>query len=132
MAGDPHDGGGFAILNGMRYDEAGKLMPLDSPYPGSNLLSLASGGAIYVRDPHRKLADEQLNGGVYRRLTKADWKLILPYLRENERLFDIQVERDLLTVDQVVRLPSEVYRKVVPAKDAEIETDMEGLDECNA
>jgi hypothetical protein len=31
-----------------------------------------------------------------------------------------------------VRLPSEVYRKVVPSKDAELETDMEGLDECNA
>ena len=132
MAGNPHEGGGFAILNGMRYNEEGNLVPLDTPYPGSNLLSLASGGAIYVRDPHKKLVDEQLNGGVYRRLTKADWKLILPYLRENERLFDIQIERDLLTVDKVVRLPGEVYRKVVPAKDAEIETDMEGLDECNA
>ena len=132
MAGNPHEGGGFAILNGMRYDEEGNLIPLDTPYPGSNLLSLASGGAIYVRDPHKKLVDEQLNGGVYRRLTKADWKLILPYLRENERLFDIRIERDLLTVDKLVRLPSEVYRKVVPAKDAEVETDMEGLDECNA
>ena len=132
MAGDPHNGGGFAIVNGMRHDEEGNLIPLDSPYPGSNLLSLASGGAIFVRDPHKKLADEQLNGGVYRRLSKADWKLILPYLRENERLFDIQIERDLLTVDKVVRLPSEVYRKVTPAKSAEIDTDMEGLDECNA
>jgi glutamate synthase domain-containing protein 1/glutamate synthase domain-containing protein 3 len=132
MAGDPHNGGGFAIVNGMRHDEEGNLVPLDSPYPGSNLLSLASGGAIFVRDPHKKLADEQLNGGVYRRLTKADWQLILPYLRENERLFDIQIERDLLTVDKVVRLPSEVYRKVTPSKDAENETDMEGLDECNA
>jgi glutamate synthase domain-containing protein 1/glutamate synthase domain-containing protein 3 len=131
MAGDPHDGGGFAIVNGMRYNEEGKLIPLDSPYPGSNLLSLASGGAIFVRDPHKKLVDEQLNGGVYRRLTKADWKLILPYLKENERLFNIQIERDLLTVDNVVRLPSEVYRKVVPTKDAGIETDTEGLDDCN-
>jgi glutamate synthase domain-containing protein 3 len=132
MAGDPHDGGGFAILNGMRYNEEGTLVPLESPYPGSNLLSLASGGAIYVRDPHKKLADEQLNGGVYRRLTKADWKLILPYLRENEKLFNIQIERDLLTVDNVQRLPGEVYRKVVPSKDAALETDMEGLDDCNA
>lgn len=132
MAGDPHDGGGFAIINGMRYNEEGHLVPLESPYPGSNLLSLASGGAIYVRDPHKKLADEQLNGGVYRRLTKADWKLILPYLKENERLFNIQIERDLLTVDKAVRLPSEVYRKVVPAKDADMESDMEGLDDCNA
>lgn len=132
MAGDPHEGGGFAIVNGMRYNEDGNLIPLDSPYPGSNLLSLASGGAIFVRDPFKKLVDEQLNGGVYRRLTKSDWKLILPYLRENERLFDIRIERDLLTVDNVVRLPSEVYRKVIPTKDAGIETDMEGLDECYA
>ena len=40
------------------------------PYPGSNLLSLASGGAIYVRDPHRTLVDEQLNGGAYRPLAR--------------------------------------------------------------
>ena len=87
MAGNPHSGGGFAILNGIRFDEDGNVVPLELPYPGSNLLSLASGGAIYVRDPHRTLVDEQLNGGVYRRLTTADWKLILPYLEENERLF---------------------------------------------
>ena len=71
--------------------------------------------------------DEQLNGGVYRRLTAADWKLILPYLRENERLFGIQIERDLLTVDGQLREPRDVYRKVIPAKDAEAEAEMEGL-----
>ena len=71
------------------------------PYPGSNLLSLASGGAIYIRDPHRTLVDEQLNGGAYRPLVAADWKLILPYLEENERLFGIRIEQDLLTVDGV-------------------------------
>ena len=87
MAGDPRAGGGFAIVNGLRYDQQGKLVPLDLPYPGSNLLSLASGGAIYVRDPHRTLVDEQLNGGAYRPLGAADWKLILPYLEENQRLF---------------------------------------------
>ena len=38
------------------------------PIPGSNLLSLASGGAIYVRDPHHTLVEEQLNGGAYRSL----------------------------------------------------------------
>ena len=52
---------------------------------------------------------------------------MLPYLRENERLFDIQIERDLLTVDNVLRKPAEVYRKVLPAKDAEAEMEMEGL-----
>ena len=59
MAGNPLTGGGFAIVNGMRFNEQGELVPLDMPYPGSNLLSLASGGAIYVRDPHRTLVDEQ-------------------------------------------------------------------------
>ena len=127
MAGNPHEGGGFAIVNGIRFDDDGKAVPLETPYPGSNLLSLASGGAIYIRDPHRTLVPEQLNGGTYQRLSDADWKLILPYLAENERLFDIQVERDLLTVDGVLRAPGEVYRKVVPAKDAEAEMEMEGL-----
>jgi len=35
-----------------------------------------------VRDPRRKLVDEQLNGGEFARVTDADWKLILPYLEE--------------------------------------------------
>ena len=37
--------------------------PNTTPYPGSNLFSLASGGAIYVRDPYGQVVDEQLNGG---------------------------------------------------------------------
>jgi len=127
MAGDPLDGGGFAVVNGLRIDEEGKAVPLDSPYPGSNLLSLASGGAIYVRDPHRMLVDQQLNAGAYQTLADADWKLILPYLRENERLFGIEIRRDLLTVDGQLRSPEEVYRKVVPIKDAEVEAEMEGM-----
>ena len=55
MAGNPLEGGGFAIVNGLRFDDFGNVVPLDMPYPGGNLLSLASGGAIYVRDPHRTL-----------------------------------------------------------------------------
>jgi hypothetical protein len=90
---------------------------------------LASGGAIYVRDPHKALVDEQLNAGVYKTLSDADWKLILPYLEENERLFGIDVERDLLTVDSVLRQPAEVYRKVVPLKDRGAEMELEGLGE---
>jgi glutamate synthase domain-containing protein 1/glutamate synthase domain-containing protein 3 len=129
MAGDPRTGGGFAILNGMQYDQSGKLVPLDLPYPGSNLLSLASGGAIYVRDPHQTLVNEQLNLGAFRPLGADDWKLILPYLEENQRLFGIRIKEDLLTVDGNLRKPKEVYRKVMPRKDAEIEADMEGLGE---
>jgi hypothetical protein len=88
---------------------------------------LASGGAIYVRDPYRTLVDEQLNGGAYRPLGAADWKLILPYLEENQRLFGIRVQQDLLTVDGVLRAPADVYRKVMPRKDAEIEMELEGM-----
>jgi glutamate synthase domain-containing protein 3 len=114
MAGDPLTGGGFAIVNGLRVEDNGDITALELPYPGSNLLSLASGGAIYVRDPGKTLVAEQLNGGVFRKLKADDWKLIEPYLRENERLFDIRVERDLLTVGGERRKPAEVYRKVMP------------------
>jgi len=113
MAGDPLTGGGFVILNGIRIDEDGKVAPLSEPYPGSNLFSLASGGAIYVRDPHHKVVDQQLNGGKFTTLTQADWDLILPYLEENERLFGIKVE-DLLMVDGRQRKPEEVYRRISP------------------
>ncbi len=112
MAGDPHAGGGFVVLNGMTFTDNGKLMELSTPYPGSNLFSLASGGAIFARDPHQKLTEDQLNGGEFAAFTDADWNLILPYLKENERLFGISIERDLLTVNGVPCTPQEVYRKV--------------------
>lgn len=116
MAGDPHRGGGFVVLNGVRFDQTGKVVPLDTPYPGSNLFSLASGGAIFARDPHRKLVPEQLNGGEFTEVTEADWNLILPYLEENQRLFGIEIERDLLTVDGALRSYREVYRKIQAVK----------------
>ena len=112
MAGDPLNGGGFVILNGMRSNEKGKMIAQPTPYPGSNLFSLASGGAIYMRDPERKVVDEQLNGGAFAKLTDADWQLILPYLKENERLFGISVNDDLLTVNGKKRPYSDVYIKV--------------------
>ncbi len=130
MAGNPHKGGGFAIVNGLQYDpQEGRLRPLEMPYPGNNLLSLASGGAIFIRDPHRTLVDEQLNGGAYRPLSAADWKLILPYLKENERLFGVRIDGDLLTVDGILASPEKVYRKVLPRKDAELEAELEGMGE---
>jgi glutamate synthase domain-containing protein 3 len=115
MAGDPLAGGGFVILNGVEFDGRGRLIPQPAPYPGSNLFSLASGGAIYIRDPHRQVVERQLNGGVFSALTDKDWRLIRPYLNENERLFGIRVQ-DLLTVDGVVKTPQEVYRKVSAVK----------------
>ncbi len=113
MAGDPHNGGGFVVLNGARFDDNGALILMDDPYPGSNIFSLASGGAIYVRDPGKTLVEQQLNGGMIAPLTKKDWELILPYLEENERLFEVAIQ-DLLTVDGKRQRPQDVYRKVVP------------------
>jgi glutamate synthase domain-containing protein 1/glutamate synthase domain-containing protein 3 len=115
MAGDPLHGGGFAVLNGIAFDAHGQIYPEPTPYPGSNLFSLASGGAIYVRDPERLIVSEQLNGGVLAPLTAADWDLIHPYLRENERLFGVTVEA-LLTVEGERQRPEEVYRKVAPRR----------------
>ncbi len=113
MAGDPAAGGGFVILNGVRLDEDGEVCELDTPYPGGNLFSLASGGAIFVRDPHGKLGDDQLNGGRFADLADADWMLIEPYLERNEGHFGITVDR-LLTVDGGRRSPSQVYRVIRP------------------
>jgi hypothetical protein len=112
MAGDPYNGGGFVILNGMTFDEDGQVVPLDIPYPGSNLFSLASGGAIFVRDPYEKIVPEQLNGGQISPFSERDWNLILPYLQENESLFGISIEDHLLTVDGKRRNPDEVYRTI--------------------
>jgi glutamate synthase domain-containing protein 1/glutamate synthase domain-containing protein 3 len=116
MAGDPLNNGGFVILNGLEFDAAGRVVPRQRPYPGSNLFSLASGGAIYLRDPHGVAVDEQLNGGEFAELTPADWDLILPFLEENERLFGISIAEDLLRVDGEKRDYRSVYRKVQPAK----------------
>jgi glutamate synthase domain-containing protein 1/glutamate synthase domain-containing protein 3 len=119
MAGDPLQGGGFVILNGITFDHEGNIVELDTPYPGSNLFSLASGGAIFVRDPHKLLTDDQLNGAEYRELSDAEWKLMLTFLEENERLFGVPIER-LLTVDGERKSPREVYRKVVAVKAAAV------------
>ncbi len=104
MAGDPYNGGGFVIVNGLTFDDEGRVVPQETPYPGSNLFSLASGGAIFVRDPEGILVDEQLNGGQFLPFGDAEWDLIRPYLEENERLFGITVD-ELLTVNGSRRKP---------------------------
>jgi glutamate synthase domain-containing protein 1/glutamate synthase domain-containing protein 3 len=111
MAGNPLEGGGFVILNGLRFDEKGEIAESETPYPGGNLFSLASGGAIYIRDPFLRVEDCQLNGGRFGKMTERDWELILPHLEENERLFDIPVRR-LLTVNNKVLAFNKAYRKV--------------------
>ena len=116
MAGDPHQDGGFVIVNGLERDDRGRFREQPTPYPGSNLFSLASGGAIYVRDPHRKLVDEQLNAGQLASLDEEDWALILPYLQQNEQHFGSGSERDLLTVDGAPMAPTACYRKITPLR----------------
>jgi glutamate synthase domain-containing protein 3 len=115
MAGDPLKGGGFVIVNGLTMNEAGDPVFLERPYPGSNLFSLASGGALYIRDPNKIIVEEQLNGGAFGEVTDEDWNLILPYLQQNEDFFGIRVD-DLLTVDGLRRKPNEVYRKIEAVK----------------
>ena len=114
MAGDPHNGGGFVVVNGLKPSFDGSFIEQEYPYPGGNLFSLASGGAIFIRDPHMKVSEDQLNGGRLADFTTKDWELILPYLKENARLFRISVEQDLLTVDGKLLGPSQIYRKIEP------------------
>ncbi|HIN44697.1 MAG TPA: hypothetical protein EYM81_02810 [Candidatus Poseidoniales archaeon] len=115
MAGDPLEGGGFVIVNGIQFEPNGEISDLDTPYPGGNLFSLSSGGAIYVRDPSNVLSPSQLNGGEFVDLTDADWDVIQPLLVENEEHYGIPLAR-LLTVEGEIRSPSEVYRKIIPLK----------------
>jgi hypothetical protein len=77
------------------------------------LFSLASGGAIYIRDPQGQVSEEQLNGGEFSVLEERDWEVIRPFLEENERLFGVPVVR-LLEVDGNSLRPAQVYRKVRP------------------
>jgi glutamate synthase domain-containing protein 3 len=115
MAGDPLSDGGFVVLNGIAFNGGGQPIDLDTPYPGGNLFSLASGGAIFLRDPDRVVGDDQLNGGEFSQMTSAHWDLVLPLLEENERLFGIKVSR-LLSHKGKPTSPEAVYRLIVPAK----------------
>jgi len=115
MAGNPLENGGFIILNSINFDDKGKIQALSIPYSGNNIFSLASGGVIYIRDPHQQLVKQQLNGGQYCDLTEKDWYLIYPYLKTNEKLFGISIEKDLLAINGKKCLPQEVYRKIKPS-----------------
>jgi len=117
MAGDPLHGGGFVIVNGVGFDHEGRMIELEAPYPGSNLFSLASGGAVYIRDPDGKVGEDQLNGGQLTTMGEADWELIRPYLEENKRLFGIGIG-ELLNSKRWNPDQSVPYRKVqaVPLK----------------
>ena len=112
MAGDLIDGG-FVIINGLRFDDRGAIIGLETKYPGNNLFSLASGGACYLNDPYQTVSEHQLNGAVFVPFSQDDWRVILPYLKRNEELFGLSIRNDLLVVDGVLKWPKEVFRKVV-------------------
>src|SRR3989441_8524249 len=63
MAGDPYNGGGFGVVNGLRPTQDGQFVDQTTPYPGSNLFSLASGGALYLLEPHGLAAPDQPQRG---------------------------------------------------------------------
>jgi len=128
MAGDALKGGGFVIVNGVEFGEAGGLRDLALPYPGSNLFSLASGGALYIRDPEKTVVASQLNGGRIVKLSKADWDLIRPYLEENEALFHVRLA-DLLRADGKALPPEKVYRKIMPLQAALMDREIPDEDE---
>ncbi len=114
MAGDPGNGGGFVVVNGVTFDGNGSLQDQETPFPGGNLFSLASGGAIFIRDPRRELGEDQLNGGKFVPFENDHWQLIKPLLEENERLFGISLEW-LLSIDGQPAEPREVYRAIYPS-----------------
>lgn len=114
MAGDPLNGGGFVIINGLAMDSQGVLRDLETPYPGGNLFSLASGGAIFLRDPQRLVGEDQLNGGRFVQFEPKHWEAIQPMLHENARLLNIPVDRLLISRGEA-RPPDQIYRVVVPA-----------------
>ena len=95
MAGDPLNDGGFAVVLGLEFDHNGEIQNLNTPYPGGNLLSLGSGGAIYIYDPNRQVEDNQLHGGQISVLSNLDDKLISKYLKINYDLFSIPYEDKL-------------------------------------
>ena len=104
---------GFTILNGISFNDHGKIVEQETPYQGGNLFPLAAASAVYLRDPKGTVGEDQLNGGRISAISGEDWQKILPLLKENEKTFGIQV-KDLLNVDEVIRKPEYVYRKVVP------------------
>ena len=115
MAGDPYNGGGFVILNGLAFNKENDLFPL-IPRIRVRIFFPRFGR----RDIHPRPESDYRSGAVERGeispFTETDWNLILPYLKENERLFGISIEDHLLMVDGKKRSPGEVYRTIGAVK----------------
>ena len=120
MAGDPLTGGGFVILNGIEFDEHGRIVPAGVALPGQQpVLAGLRRGDLHPRPAPARWSSASSTAACSRPLGDKDWRLIRAYLEENERLFGIQVE-DLLTVDGELRdaaggLPQGQRRQAVGA-----------------
>jgi len=106
---------GFTIINGITFDDHGKINEQETPYQGGNLFPLAAASVVYLRDPRETVGEDQLNGSEISSISGEDWRRISSLLIENEKTFGIGVE-DLLRVDGTPRRPQCVYRKVVPVE----------------
>lgn len=102
---------GFVILNGLTFDKKGEIEDLEAPYSKRSLLYLSSDQTVYVRDPLSKIKKYQITGVRILDLTEKDCLNIFSCLKENEKLFNINV-LDLITVKNQLLPFHKVYRKV--------------------
>lgn len=115
MAGDPLNGGGFVILNAIKFIEKGRFVTMEDPYPGSNLFSLASGGAIYIRDPFKRIGINQLNGGQLKPVSSEDRKILEKFLKRNKTYFGFDLNKRVLETPMDFN-PLAIYRKIEPIR----------------
>src|SRR3989442_10438763 len=62
MAGDPYNGGGFVIVNGLKPSLCGRFGEQEYSYPGWKFFSLGSCGALFIPDPYREGSINQPKG----------------------------------------------------------------------
>lgn len=102
---------GFVILNGLMFNEKGEIEDLETPYSEECLFSLVLGQTVYIRDPQSKIKNAHLIGVRIHELTETDCMNIFRCLKENERLFNIDI-LDLITVKNQLLPFHKVYHKV--------------------
>jgi hypothetical protein len=104
---------GFVILNGLTFNKKGEIEDLETPYSGKSLLSLASGRTVYFRDPQSKIKKNQLIRGRILELNEKDCLNVFRCLKENERLFEINI-LDLIMVKKQLFPFHKIYKKIEP------------------
>jgi len=83
------NGGGFVILNGVKFDERRKLVPLAEPYRAATCFSLAYGRRPFLSATRKRrwwISSWNARPSFAPDcLTNEDWELILPCLEENQK-----------------------------------------------